>query len=57
MPVIAMLAGAGTNAYVLGDVAKQANLFAQTAFLSEKDDLPMPLNLTRPSGASEGNGP
>lgn len=36
MPVIAVFAGAGTNAYVLGDVAHQARLYAQTLFLAEK---------------------
>ncbi|WP_166680282.1 EcsC family protein [Kribbella sp. VKM Ac-2566] len=57
MPVVAVLAGAGTNAYVLGDVAKQATLFAQTSFLSEKYGLPMPANLNRPPGVPEGNEP
>jgi EcsC family protein len=54
MPVVAVLAGAGTNAYVLGDVAKQATLYAQTSFLSDKYDLPMPPNLNQPSAPSEG---
>ncbi|MEV8375189.1 EcsC family protein [Kribbella sp. NPDC056861] len=45
MPVVAVVAGAGTNAYVLGDVAKQAALYAQTSLLSEKYALPMPPNL------------
>lgn len=49
MPVIAVLAGAGTNAYVLGDVAKQATMFAQTSFLSEKYGPPMPPSLNRPA--------
>jgi hypothetical protein len=57
MPVVAVLAGAGTNAYVLGDVAKQATLFAQTSFLSEKYDLPMPQNLKQSPGASDGDAP
>jgi hypothetical protein len=52
VPLVAVLAGAGTNAYVLGDVAKQATLFAQTSFLSDKYDLPMPSNLSQPPGAS-----
>lgn len=55
MPVVAVLAGAGTNAYVLGDVAKQATLFAQTSFLSEKYGLPMPPNLKRAAGVAEGD--
>ncbi|MEU4389428.1 EcsC family protein [Kribbella sp. NPDC023855] len=45
IPVISVVAGAGTNAYVLGDVAKQATLFAQTTFLSTKYALPMPPSL------------
>lgn len=45
MPVIAIFAGAGTNAYVLGDVAHQARLYAQTLFLAEKYGLPLPANL------------
>ncbi|ACZ00430.1 hypothetical protein Tcur_4914 [Thermomonospora curvata DSM 43183] len=45
MPVIAVFAGAGTNAYVLGDVAHQARLYAQTLFLAEKYRLPLPENL------------
>jgi hypothetical protein len=55
MPLISVLAGAGTNAYVLGDVAKQATLFAQTSFLADKYDLPMPPNLKFTPGASEGD--
>ncbi|WP_165956483.1 EcsC family protein [Kribbella antibiotica] len=49
MPVVAVLAGAGTNAYVLGDVAKQATLYAQTSFLAEKYGLSMPPSLQRPA--------
>jgi hypothetical protein len=45
MPVIAVLAGAGTNAYVLGDVVHQARLYAQTLYLAEKYGLPVPKNL------------
>jgi hypothetical protein len=45
MPVIAIFAGAGTNAYVLGDVAHQARLYARTLFLAEKYGLPLPSNL------------
>ncbi|MBM0257597.1 EcsC family protein [Micromonospora sp. 4G55] len=45
MPVVAVLAGAGTNAYVLGDVVHQARLYAQTLYLAEKYGLPVPENL------------
>jgi hypothetical protein len=45
MPVVAVVAGAGTNAYVLGDVVRQARLYAQTLFLVEKYGLPVPENL------------
>jgi hypothetical protein len=45
MPVVAVLAGAGTNAYVLGDVVHQARLYAQTLHLAEKYGLPVPANL------------
>ncbi|TDD39005.1 hypothetical protein E1287_04120 [Actinomadura sp. KC06] len=45
MPVVAVITGAGTNAYVLGDVAHQARLYAQTLHLAEKYGLPLPENL------------
>jgi hypothetical protein len=45
MPIIAVAAGAGTNSYVLGDVARQAAYFAQTHFLAEKYGLPLPVHL------------
>lgn len=45
MPVVAVIAGAGTNAYVLGDVVHQARLYAQTLYLAEKYGLPVPENL------------
>ncbi|MCK8431864.1 EcsC family protein [Streptomyces sp. D2-8] len=45
LPVVALVASTGTNAYVIGDVAKQARLYAQTLYLSEKYDLPLPPNL------------
>ena len=45
MPVVAVVAGAGTNAYVLGDVVHQARLYAQTLYLAEKYQLPLPENL------------
>jgi len=42
MPVVAIFVGAGTNAYILGDVAHQARLYAQTLFLAEKYGLSLP---------------
>lgn len=45
MPVVAVFTGAGTNAYVLGDVVHQARLYAQTLHLAEKYGLPLPENL------------
>ncbi|MBW8486194.1 EcsC family protein [Actinomadura parmotrematis] len=45
MPAVAVVTGAGTNAYVLGDVARQARLYAQTLHLAEKYGLPLPENL------------
>ena len=45
MPLVAVLAGAGTNAYVLGDVVHQARLYARTLHLAEKYGLPLPANL------------
>jgi hypothetical protein len=47
LPVVAVFVGAGTNAYVLGDVAKQARYYAATLFLSEKHGLELPANLLR----------
>jgi hypothetical protein len=48
IPVIAVVVGAGTNAYILGDVVHQARLYAQTLCLTEKYGLPLPENLRRP---------
>lgn len=50
VPVVAVVVGAGTNAYVLGDVVHQARLYAQTLFLAEKYGLPLPENLREPVG-------
>jgi hypothetical protein len=47
LPVVAVIASTGTNAAVMGDVAKQARLYAQTLFLAEKYDLPLPANLAK----------
>ncbi|MBK8078495.1 MAG: EcsC family protein [Kineosporiaceae bacterium] len=48
IPVIAVVVGAGTNAYILGDVVHQARLYAQTLRLAEKYELPLPENLRHP---------
>ncbi|GLZ08231.1 hypothetical protein Acsp03_56970 [Actinomadura sp. NBRC 104412] len=45
IPVVSIVTSAGTNAWVIGDVAKQARLYAQTLFLAEKYDLPLPARL------------
>jgi hypothetical protein len=47
VPVVAVVAGAGTNAYVLGDVVHQARLYAQTLYLADKYGLPLPENLSQ----------
>src|ERR1022692_705220 len=38
LPVIAVVTSTGTNAFVIGDVAKQARYYARTLFLAEKYD-------------------
>ncbi|RZU31340.1 EcsC family protein [Blastococcus saxobsidens] len=45
MPLIAIFAGAGTNAHVLGDIAKQARHYGSTMLLAEKYGLELPPNL------------
>ncbi len=45
MPLIAVFAGAGTNAHVLGDIAKQARHYGATLLLAEKYGLELPSNL------------
>jgi EcsC protein family len=45
MPVVAIFAGAGTNAHVLGDIAKQACHYGATMLLAEKHGLELPPNL------------
>lgn len=47
LPVVAILAGAGTNSHVLADTAQQATAYAQTVLLSEKYGLPLPEQLQR----------
>jgi len=45
LPAIAMVVGAGTNSFVLGDVARQSIRYAQTVRLAEKHGLPLPAKL------------
>lgn len=45
MPVIAVFVGAGTNAHVLGDIAKQACQYGATMRLAQKYGLDLPPNL------------
>lgn len=45
MPFIAVVAGAGNNAYVLGDIAKQARQYGATMLLAEKYQLELPPSL------------
>lgn len=45
LPFVAVIAGAGTNGYVLGDVIEQGRMYAQTIHLAEKYGLPLPENL------------
>jgi hypothetical protein len=47
IPGLAIVAGAGSNAFMLGDVARQASFYAQTRFLAEKHGLQLPANLAR----------
>jgi hypothetical protein len=53
LPVLAVIASTGTNAAVMGDVAKQARLYAQTLFLAEKYDLPLPADLAKLADADD----
>ncbi|MDQ1686237.1 MAG: hypothetical protein QOC82_2974 [Frankiaceae bacterium] len=45
LPAIGVLAGAGMNSYVLGDVANQSIRYAQTVLLAEKHGLLLPVRL------------
>jgi hypothetical protein len=56
LPVIAVVTSTGTNAFVIGDVAKQARYYAQTLFLAEKYGLPLPPALTRFADPDETSG-
>jgi EcsC protein family len=53
MPVVAIFAGAGTNAHVLGDIAKQARHYGATMLLAEKHGLELPPNLRQDLGSDE----
>lgn len=45
MPAIGVIAGAGTNAHALRDVAKQSIRYAQTVLLCERHRVPLPARL------------
>jgi hypothetical protein len=47
LPFVAVIASSGTNAVVLGDVAKQARFYAQTLFLAEKYNSLLILTMSR----------
>ena len=47
MPMVSILAGAGTNSHVLGDTVTQARHYGATVMLAEKYGLPLPPNLHR----------
>ena len=53
MPVIAVFAGAATNAHVLGDTVKQARHYGATVLLAEKHGLELPVNLRRDLDSDE----
>lgn len=53
MPLVAIFAGAGTNAHVLGDIAKQARHYGATMLLAEKYGLELPPNLRRDVDSDE----
>ncbi|RKS79487.1 EcsC family protein [Actinomadura pelletieri DSM 43383] len=57
IPVVSIVTSAGTNAWVMGDVAKQARLYAQTLFLAEKYQLPLPARLAKLAVEADGDGP
>jgi hypothetical protein len=56
MPVVAIFAGAGTNAHVLGDIAKQARHYGATMLLAEKYGLQLPPNLRQDLDSDEPTG-
>lgn len=53
MPLIAVFAGAATNAHVLGDTVKQARHYGATVLLAEKHGLELPVNLRHDLDAGE----
>lgn len=53
MPVVAVFAGAATNAHVLGDTVKQARHYGATVLLAEKHGLELPANLRRDLDSDE----
>ncbi|MFG2021113.1 EcsC family protein [Actinomadura geliboluensis] len=57
IPVVSIVTSAGTNGWVIGDVAKQARRYAQTLFLAEKYDLPLPAQLATFAGEADDEDP
>ena len=53
MPYIGVVTSAGSNAYLLGDIAKQGIRYGRTRHLSEKYGLALPTNLVPDSGDGE----
>jgi hypothetical protein len=53
MPVVAVFAGAATNAHVLGDTVKQPRHYGATVLLAEKHGLELPANLRRDLDSDE----
>jgi len=54
LPFVSVVAGAGTNQYVLGDTANQARQYAATLHLASKYGLAMPSTLTGDEGVTLG---
>lgn len=53
LPAIGVVIGAGTNSFVLSDVASQSIRYAQTVLLAEKHGLPLPARLRDDDVAAE----
>lgn len=54
MPYIGVVTSAGSNAYLLGDIAKQGILYGRTRHLSEKYNIPLPANFVPTADDDEG---
>lgn len=56
IPVVALITTTGTNAWVMGDVAKQSRFYGQTLFLADKYGLQLPASLSDlTEGSDEGD--